>query len=41
MFTQTLDDKTAGFYERFGFRVVREVESPDVGTNYFLLRDPV
>ena len=40
VFTQTLDDKTAGFYERFGFRVVREVESPDVGANYFLLRDP-
>ncbi|WP_150239364.1 GNAT family N-acetyltransferase [Nocardiopsis quinghaiensis] len=40
VFTQTLDDKTVGFYERFGFRVVREVESPDSGTNHFLLRDP-
>ncbi|NYH51869.1 GNAT superfamily N-acetyltransferase [Nocardiopsis arvandica] len=40
VFTHTLDDKTVGFYERFGFRVLREVESPDAGTNYFLLRDP-
>ncbi|WP_017574032.1 GNAT family N-acetyltransferase [Nocardiopsis halotolerans] len=40
VFTQTLNPKVVGFYERFGFRVVREVESPDAGTNYFLLRDP-
>ncbi|WP_159945583.1 MULTISPECIES: GNAT family N-acetyltransferase [unclassified Nocardiopsis] len=40
VFTQTLNDKAVGFYERFGFRVLREVESPDAGTTYFLLRDP-
>ena len=40
VFTQTLDDKTVGFYERFGFRVSREVASPDAGTHYYLLRDP-
>lgn len=40
VFTQTLNDKAIGFYERFGFRVVQEVENPDAGTTYFLLRDP-
>ncbi|MEU0238885.1 GNAT family N-acetyltransferase [Nocardiopsis sp. NPDC006198] len=40
VFTQTLDDKTVGFYERFGFRVSREVESQDAGTHYYLIRDP-
>lgn len=40
VFTQTLDDKCVGFYERFGFDVVREVEHPDVGTTTFLRRDP-
>ncbi|QUX30036.1 GNAT family N-acetyltransferase [Nocardiopsis akebiae] len=40
VFTQTLNPKTVGFYERFGFRLVRETESPEAGTNYFLLRDP-
>ncbi|MFE3458962.1 GNAT family N-acetyltransferase [Nocardiopsis aegyptia] len=41
VFTQTLDDKCVGFYERFGFDVVREVEHPGVGTTTFLRRDPV
>lgn len=40
VFTHTLDAKTVGFYERFGFRRVREVESPDAGTIYFLLHEP-
>ncbi|SIO84533.1 GNAT family N-acetyltransferase [Nocardiopsis sp. JB363] len=40
VFTQTLDDKSVGFYERFGFRVVHEIPHEDVGTGYFLLRQP-
>jgi GNAT superfamily N-acetyltransferase len=40
VFTHTLDDKTVGFYERFGFDVVREVEHPGIGTTTFLRRDP-
>ncbi|WP_304451822.1 N-acetyltransferase [Nocardiopsis sp. YSL2] len=40
VFTQTLNDKCVGFYERFGFDVVREVEHPGVGTTTFLRRDP-
>ena len=38
VFTQTLNGKSVGFYERFGFRVVHEVPHQDVGTSYFLLR---
>ena len=38
VFTQTLNDKSIGFYERFGFRVVHEIPHEDVGTGYFLLR---
>ncbi|GAB3689050.1 GNAT family N-acetyltransferase [Nocardiopsis oceani] len=40
VFTQTLNEKSVGFYERFGFRVVHEVPHLDVGTSYFLLRQP-
>ncbi|MGW5878425.1 GNAT family N-acetyltransferase [Nocardiopsis terrae] len=38
VFTQTLNDKSVGFYEHFGFRCVHEVPHQDVGTSYFLLR---
>ncbi|WP_017585301.1 GNAT family N-acetyltransferase [Nocardiopsis ganjiahuensis] len=38
VFTQTLNDKSVGFYERFGFRCVHEVPHEGVGTSYFLLR---
>ncbi|GAA1458987.1 GNAT family N-acetyltransferase [Nocardiopsis exhalans] len=38
VFTQTLNDKSVGFYERFGFRCVHEVPHEGIGTSYFLLR---
>ena len=38
VFTQTLNDKSVGFYEHFGFRCVHEVPHEGVGTSYFLLR---
>lgn len=38
VFTQTMDDKAIGFYERFGFEVVREVDHLEGGTTHFLRR---
>ncbi|AFR09805.1 GNAT family N-acetyltransferase [Nocardiopsis alba] len=38
VFTQTLDVKSVGFYERFGFEVVHEVEHEGAGTGHFLFR---
>jgi len=38
VFTQTLDAESIGFYERFGFQVLREVEHLEGITSYFLLR---
>ena len=38
VFTQTMDDKAVGFYERFGFEVVREVDHLEGGTTHFLQR---
>lgn len=38
VFTQTMDDKAIGFYERFGFEVVREVDHLEGGTTHFLQR---
>lgn len=38
VFTQTMDDKAIGFYERFGFEVVREVDHMEGGTTHFLRR---
>ncbi|MBR8745113.1 GNAT family N-acetyltransferase [Nocardiopsis sp. MG754419] len=40
VFTQTLDETSAAFYEHFGFRVVHEIPHEGVGTGYFLLRQP-
>ncbi|CAL9534714.1 hypothetical protein SUDANB121_04131 [Nocardiopsis dassonvillei] len=40
VFTQTLNEKSLGFYERFGFRVVGEAANPEAGTSWFLRRDP-
>ncbi|MFL1430834.1 MULTISPECIES: GNAT family N-acetyltransferase [unclassified Nocardiopsis] len=40
VFTQTLNEKSLGFYERFGFRVTGEASTPDAGTSWFLQRDP-
>ena len=40
VFTQTLNEKSLGFYEHFGFRTVGEVFTPQAGTSRFLLRDP-
>ena len=36
VFTQTMDEKAVGFYERFGFEVVGEVEHLEGGTSHFL-----
>ena len=38
VFTQTMNDKAIGFYERFGFEVVREVDHLEGGTTHFLQR---
>ncbi|MDE3721184.1 GNAT family N-acetyltransferase [Nocardiopsis sp. N85] len=40
VFTQTLNEKSVGFYERFGFQVTGEAVAPEVGTSWFLRRDP-
>ncbi|MFI6574579.1 GNAT family N-acetyltransferase [Nocardiopsis sp. NPDC050513] len=40
VFTQTLDPESAAFFERFGFKAVREVEHPGIGTSRFLLHTP-
>ncbi|WP_028647404.1 GNAT family N-acetyltransferase [Nocardiopsis sp. CNT312] len=39
-FTQTLSPESVDFYERFGFRVVQQVEQPGIGTSRFLMRTP-
>ncbi|WP_026115443.1 GNAT family N-acetyltransferase [Nocardiopsis kunsanensis] len=38
VFTQTMNDKALGFYERFGFEVVREVDHLEGGITHFLQR---
>lgn len=38
VYTQTLDPKSAAFYERFGFEVFREIEHLEGLTSHFLLR---